>query len=78
MTFCSKCGNEETSDKSFCSKCGAKITIAKKDIPRGMYVKGEDGFFGSKNVNPRKKIIGILVLAMFVLMMGAFATWVFD
>lgn len=181
MTFCSKCGNEETSDKSFCSKCGTKLTIAENDTPRsspedfikkycgqigkdriveidiagigdevklfsiwekldkrkelsadeldyfmvcseeldkkgigssstrkkssdnkskedvptsdpkktssswfgddpksGMYVKGEDGFFGSKNVNERKKIIGVLVLAMFVLMMGAFAMWVFD
>jgi len=34
MTFCSKCGNEETSEKSFCSKCGSKLTIAENDTPR--------------------------------------------
>jgi len=27
MVFCSKCGNEETSDKSFCSKCGEKLQV---------------------------------------------------
>ena len=26
MTYCSKCGNEETSDKSFCSKCGSVLS----------------------------------------------------
>ena len=25
MTFCSSCGNEESSEKNFCSKCGSKI-----------------------------------------------------
>ena len=25
MTFCSKCGNEEMSDKNFCSKCGSEL-----------------------------------------------------
>jgi len=78
--FCSSCGNEETSDKSFCSKCGTKITVAEKDDEPDfgmMYVKGEDGFFGRKNVNERKKIIGVLVLAMFVLMMVVGATLVF-
>ena len=25
MTFCSKCGNEEMSDKNFCSKCGSGL-----------------------------------------------------
>jgi len=72
--FCSSCGNEETSDKRFCSKCGTKITIAEKDDEHDfgmMYVKGEDGFFGRKNVNERKKIIGVLVLMMFVLIIGA-------
>jgi len=89
MVFCSKCGNEETSDKSFCSKCGAKITNAEKDTPKsssfwfgddpksGMYVKGEDGFFGRKNVNERKKIINTLILAMVGVMFLGFMYWVF-
>jgi len=80
MTFCSKCGNEETSDKRFCSKCGTKITIAENDPDHDfgmMYVKGEDGFFGRKNVNKRKKIIGVLILAMFVLLIGPVVVWIF-
>ena len=25
MTFCSKCGNQEESEKTFCSKCGSSL-----------------------------------------------------
>ncbi len=25
MTFCSKCGNEEPSEKTFCSQCGTEL-----------------------------------------------------
>lgn len=36
MTFCSSCGNEETTDKDFCSKCGSKLvpTTQGFNIPR--------------------------------------------
>ena len=26
MTFCSRCGNQEESEKSFCSKCGVRLS----------------------------------------------------
>jgi len=88
MAFCSKCGNEETSDKSFCSKCGEKLQVfddegdfskAENKSWSGMYVKDkDDGFFGRKNVNQRKKIIGSLVFGMFLLLMMGFGMWLAD
>jgi len=34
LAFCSKCGNEETSDKKFCSKCGSELEIASRQPTR--------------------------------------------
>jgi len=33
VTFCSKCGNEETSGKSFCSKCGSNLLASNRETP---------------------------------------------
>jgi len=88
MTFCSKCGNEELSGKNFCSKCGEKLQVfddkdessdGKNKRWSGMYVKDkDDGYFGRKNVDERKRVIKYLVFGVFLLMMMGVATWIFD
>ena len=88
MTFCSSCGNEELSGKNFCSKCGERLQVfddggdiskAKNKSWSGMYVKDkDDGYFGRKNVDERKRVIKYLVFGMFLLMMMGVATWIFD
>ena len=62
MTFCSKCGNEETSDKGFCSKCGTKLTIAENDTPRSSERK--QGGIKLDKLSPLRKMFIVLPIVL--------------